>query len=76
MIDKGANPFVVAYNDDHYTNNYLAESNLSNLPTKKSVYFTIRPLVGEFKDKPDFFDPWFYRNDVFGIFDSVIGQGA
>ena len=75
MIEEGANPFVVdSHNcDDQFTYWYRAKSELSNLPTKKSVYFTIQPLVAEFKDSYDFLEPWFYRT---GVFDSVIGQGA
>ena len=77
MIDKGANPFVVAFDDsDQFTNCSLAKANLSNLQTKKSVFFTIRPFIGGNKDKGVFVDPWFYLTGVFGSFDSVIGQGA
>ena len=77
MIEKGANPFVVACNGtDEFTYWNLEKSNLSNLPTKKSIYFTIQPYIGGDKDKDVFLDPWFYRTGVYGTFDSVIGQGA
>ena len=77
MIEQGANPFIVAGNDiDEFSNWNLAKLSLSNLPTKKSVFFTIRPFIGDKKDKDVFLDPWFYRTGVFGTFDSVIGQGA
>ena len=63
-----------------YSDNFvflnLAKSNLSNLPTQKSVYFTIQPPVAEFENNDVFLDPWFYRNGVFGNFDSVVGRGA
>ena len=76
MIDKGANPFIVAYgNETQFEINSL--SNLSNLPTQKSIFFTIRPLESNDKSKVDFLNPWFYRTGVFdGKFGSVIGQGA
>ena len=77
MIQKGANPFVVSYLDQvESTLLNLAKSNLSNLPSQKSVYFTVRPHVVKFEDEDDFLDPWFYRTGVFGTFDSVIGHGA
>ena len=77
MIAKGANPYIVNGGGiDEFTFWNLAKSNLSKLPKKKSVYFTIRPLVAEFEDNDDFLDPWFYRTGVFGTFDSVIGKGA
>ena len=76
MIDKGANPFIVQYGgESHFEIDDL--SNLSNLPTEKSVYFVTRPLVDNDVTNNDFCDPWFYRNGVFdGKFDSAIGQGA
>ena len=62
MIEKGANPFVVAYDGtDEFTNWNLKKSNLSNLPTKKSIYFIIRPFIGDNKDKDVFLEPWFYQ---------------
>ena len=74
MIDKGANPFVV---DGSGAAQIKRTRNLSNLPTKKSVFFTTRPLPDEFEEKSDFPDPWFYRTGVFdGKFQSVVGQGA
>ena len=77
MIEQGANPFVVAFNGtDRFTHCNLAKSSLSNLPTKKSVFFTIRQFTGEFKNNTDFFEPWFYQTGVFGTFDSWIGQGV
>ena len=74
MIDKGANPFVVTYGG----NTWADETRyLSNLPTKKSIFFTTRPLPDEFEKKNDFPDPWFYRTGVFdGKFSSAVGQGA
>ena len=84
MIDRGANPFVVSYSGTtRFSNNYYGEAKhkkdlgyLSNLPSQKSVYFTVRPLDGEFAGKTSFSDPWFYQTGVFGKFDSVIGHGA
>ena len=76
MIDKSANPFVVDYSGKtHFERDDLGR--LSNLPSQKSVYFTTRPIEGEFKDENSFTDPWFYKTGVFdGKFDSLIGQGA
>ena len=74
MIDRGANPFI-AENDCGSSTEETRH--LSNLPTQKSVFFTVRPLVGNNGSKVDFPDPWFYRTGVFdGKFNSVIGQGA
>ena len=75
MIEKGANPFIVDAGGTDQSGK-LAKSSLSNLPTKKSVFFAIRPFFGDGKNNTDFCDPWFYRTGVFGTFDSVIGQGA
>ena len=76
MIDKGANPFVVAYDGTNRFDNSKLD-HLSNLPTKKSVFLTTRPISNEFVQKYNFPDPWFYRTEVFdGKFDSFIGQGA
>ena len=76
MINKGANPYVIANHGisefDNYNLGYL-----SNLPTEKSMYFTIRPIFEESKDQSSFLDPWFYKTGVFdGKFNSVIGRGA
>ena len=58
MIDKGANPFVVNYDGETWADETRG---LSNLPTQKSVYFTIRPLEGDSAGKSNFPDPWFYQ---------------
>ena len=69
MIDRGANPFIV----DYAGRTRFKLGRLSNLPTKKSIYFTI----AEFGDTTGLPDPWFYQTGVFdGKFDSMIGQGA
>ena len=74
MINKGANPYIVQYNGNTWTDE---TAHLSNLPTQKSIYFTTRSLPGNDHNKPDFLDPWFYRTGVFdGEFDSVIGKGT
>ena len=74
MIDRGANPFVVDYKGDTWADE---TRNLSNLQRQKSVFFTTRPIEGEFKDKTNFPESWFYENGVFdGKFESLIGQGA
>ena len=75
MIDKGANPFIVAYDDTTRFENYNG-GHLSNLPKQKSVYFLTRPLPKNDKSKNDFSDPWFYRTGIYGKFHAVIGQGA
>ena len=74
MIDRGANPFVVAYDGQTRADKVC---NLSNLPSKKSVYFTTRLLPNEFKEQNDFLNQWFYTTGVFdGKFDSMIGKGS
>ena len=73
MIDKGANPFIVDYKGDTWTDE---TRHLSNLPTQKSIYFLTQPLIDNDVTN-DFPEPWFYRNGVFdGKFESAIGQGA
>ena len=75
MIDKGANPYVVR----HSGNSQFDDHNLgylSNLPNKKSIYFTIGSIHNDFKNKANFFDPWFYKTGIFGKFNSIIGKGA
>ena len=76
MIDKGANPFIVdGIGKTQFKIDNL--SNLSNLPTQKSIFFTTRPLPDEFKEQSVFPDPWFYETGVFdGKFVRVIGNGA
>ena len=75
MIDRRVNPFIV----DNKSRTQFESHNLghlSNLPTKKSVYFTTQP-VANFGDETNLTDPWFYTTGVFdGKFGSVVGQGA
>ena len=76
MVNNGANPYVVSYNGRSQFDHYHLE-NLSNLPTKQSIYYTTRPVIDEFKDKAGFRDPWFYRTGIFdGKFNAVIERGA
>ena len=76
MIDKGANPFFVAYDGKTRSEDHNLSS-LSNLPSQKSIYFTTRPLSDEFKDQNGFTQQWFYKTGIFdGKFDSVVGIGA
>ena len=76
MIDKGANPFTVRYSGHSHYGGYNLGT-LSNLPTEKSIYFTIRPIFDKFECKTSFLDPWFYKTGIFdGKFNSVIGMGA
>ena len=75
MINRGANPFVVAYDGTSSFDYNL--SYLKNLPRQKSVYFTTRAFPDEFKQQNQFFNPWFYQTGVFdGKFVRVIGEGA
>ena len=74
MIDRGANPFVVGYDGNTWTDE---TRKLSNLPNQKSVHFTTRSLPDEFKGQSAFPGPWFYKTGIFdGKFVRVIGQGA
>ena len=76
MIERGANPFVVDYDGDTSFDKCNLDF-LPNLPGQKSVYFTTRPLLNEFKEQNSFQDPWFYETGIFdGKFSSLIGQGA
>ena len=76
MIDRGVNSFVV--NNDGGTRFQIDNLSFSlNMPNKKSIYFTTRPLPDEFKKQNVFPDPWFYQTGVFnGKFVTKIGQGA
>ena len=76
MIDRGANPFVVTYGGSTQFDIFNL-GHLSNLPSKKSIYFLTRPLPDEFKQQKEFPNPWFYKTGIFnGNFNSLIGQGA
>ena len=76
MINRGANPFVLGYGGKTQFN-VLNLNYLLNLPSQKSIFFTIRPLSDEFQEQNSFPHPWFYKTGVFDRkFDSVIGQGA
>ena len=78
LVDKGANPFIQYFGSIskcvHYVDYGL--SNLTNLPKRKSVFFTTQPLLEDFKDQSDFASPWFYNTGVFGEIESKIDQGA
>ena len=78
MINHGVNPFVVAHFGKDELENWNL-SNLSNLPTEKSIYFSIDPF-NCFCDQECDFDlstSWFYKNGVFdGKFDYTIGKGG
>ena len=76
MTDKGANPFVMDYSHWLHGKGSI-HGHLSNLPSKKSIFFTTRSFPDEFEAKSDFPAPWFYRTGVFdGKFRSVVGRGA
>ena len=51
MIDKGANPFIVSYGGKTWADE---TRNLSNLPTKKSIFFTTQPFPMSSKEKTTF----------------------
>ena len=74
MINRGANPFVVnCYGNTQYELGKLSELNLENLSTKKSVYFSVQPVIGD----QTLAEPWYYQSGVYpGDFDVKIGQGA
>ena len=78
MINRGVNPYIVNYrgrNKFEYSN----LSNLSNLPTSKSIFFSIKAFKCFCDEKcdSDLSNPWFYKNGIFdGQFDYLIGRGA
>ena len=77
MIDDGASPFVFDYCDKTQLDDYNLR-HLKNIPDKKSVYFTTRPIIDE-KGEISFCDPWFYRIGIYnGKFNlsAAIGKGA
>ena len=71
MIDLGANPHIRDVNGDTNYDNF-GLSNLNNLPSVKSVFFSIKKFstgnVGE---------PWYYTTGVYdGKFGRVISKGG
>ena len=86
MINRGVNPYVVDHSGTlalWYSGLSKFElwnlSNMSNLPTSKSIFFSIEPFECFCNEKcdSDLRNPWFYRNGIFdGQFDYVIGKGA
>ena len=71
MIDLGANPHIRNASGESYYDNF-GLSNLNNLPSVKSVFFSIKKFstgnVGE---------PWYYTTGVYdGKFGRVIGKGG
>ena len=73
MLDKGANPFVKDYNGfTHYDIWLLSNSNLTNVPREKSIFF---PIVGF--GNSSLLGPWQYLTGVFpGNFNRLIGSGG
>ena len=78
MIDRGVNPYVVDYSGRSQADVWSL-SNLSNLPSSKSIFFSIESFECSCDDKcsSDLSSPWFYKNGVFdGRFDAIIGKGT
>ena len=78
MIDSGVNPYVVDYSAESQFDEWSL-SDLSNLPTSKSVFFSVEPLkcFCDQKCDSDLSTPWFYKNGVFdGKLDEIIGNGT
>ena len=80
MIDRGANPFVVAhFAKDEIENYNLSLIDLSNLPTTKSIFFSTEAFKCFCDQECDsnLTIPWFYKNGIFdGQFDYTIGKGG
>ena len=79
MVNRGVNPYVVDYDGGSQFDLYEDFSNLSSLPTSKSIFFSIEPFecFCDTKCDSDLSNPWFYINGVFdGQFDYEIGRGA
>ena len=71
MIDLGANPHIRNASGESYYDNF-GLSNLNNLPSVKSVFFSIKKFstgnVGE---------PWYYTTGVYdGKFGQLVGKGG
>ena len=78
MINRGVNPYVVDHNGLSQFELWNL-SNMSNLPSSRSIFFSIEPFkcFCDVKCQSDLSNPWFYRNGIFdGKFDYVIGKGA
>ena len=78
MINHGVNPFII---NQTGTSEFEKRdfSNISNLPTSKSIFFPIESFncFCDEKCDSDLSTPWFYKNGIFdGQFDYVIGKGA
>ena len=77
MVDLGANPFVFS-NTGRTQFGIWRLSNLTSLPSLKSVYFPVRSFaccspVCKF----DLSEPWFYKNGAFPAeFQHKLGEGA
>ena len=78
MINSGVNPYVVNYTGCSESE-YLNLSSMLNLPTSKSIFFSIEPFecFCDQKCDSDLSNPWFYNNGLFdGQFDFQVGKGA
>ena len=76
MIERGANPHILDSGGNTAISLWGLD-NLPNLPDQRSVYFTIRPIFGDARQRNDFQAPWFYQTGVFnGYCQSLIGKGA
>ena len=79
MIDRGVNPYVADYTGINEFKRKRLSKHLPNLPTFKSVYFSVEPFkcFCDRKCGSDLSNPWFYENGIFdGKFDQIIGKGA
>ena len=79
MVNRGVNPYVSDCDGKSEFGHYEDLSNLSSLPTSKSIFFSIEPFecFCDTKCDSDLPNPWFYQNGVFnGQFDCRIGKGA
>ena len=71
IIDLGANPYIRDVDGDTEYDNYDL-SNLNNLPSIKSVFFSIKNFASG-----NIGEPWCYTTGVYdGKFGRVIGKGG
>ena len=73
MIDMGANPFILEYKGQSQYDFYkLGTFGLKNLPSVKSIYFSVRSF--ETGNLPH---PWTYTSGVYpGFYSQVVGFGG
>ena len=73
MIDMGVNPFILNHvGQSNYDFYKLASFGLKNLPSVKSIYFSVRSF-----ETGSLLHPWTYTSGVYpGCYSKVVGLGG